>query len=246
MNKQQKIQDEEYIFPYHYISDHENGFSQSINWGFGLSYESFLEFLVQEISYCSGESIADIGSGDGRLVREISKKFPKKTVLGIDYSEKAINLAKAMNPGLTFFCADINSDKRLGKYDIITLIEVLEHIPIERIDNFVEALRGKLKEGGYLFITVPHKNKSLQSKHFQHFSFRSLTHYFDDYFNLEKKVFFEKRSFLAAIIQKILANNIFILNSSILKYFLYNIYKKKCFRAQEKDCGRIFLKLRKK
>lgn len=246
LDKKQKIQDSEYIFPYHYIPKYKNGFSQSYDWVWGIDYVSTIEFILEKIKESNADVIADIGTGDGRLVREIAMRYPDKEVVGIDYSQKAIALAKALNPNLDFFNINILKSEINSKYDLITLIEVFEHIPLELVNDFVLTLKGLLKKDGILLLTVPHKNKSLQKKHFQHFSPLSLKKYFEPYFNFEEEVFFEKKGLLIRIIHKLLSNQYFILNHQKLRNWLYWLYKKKCFFAEEENCGRIYLKLRKK
>ncbi|MDC0376153.1 class I SAM-dependent methyltransferase [Pelagibacteraceae bacterium] len=55
-------------------------------------------FILNEIKKDdqSIKSIVDVGCGDGRITKELSETFNTKKILGIDYSSKAINLAKAL------------------------------------------------------------------------------------------------------------------------------------------------------
>jgi ubiquinone/menaquinone biosynthesis C-methylase UbiE len=46
------------------------------------------------------DSLLDVGCGDGRFLRETDQRYGNKKILGIDYSETAISLAKRMNPHL--------------------------------------------------------------------------------------------------------------------------------------------------
>ncbi|MCD6441958.1 class I SAM-dependent methyltransferase, partial [bacterium] len=134
------IQERQYQFPYHYIPNYRNGFSQTLNWTWGINYVSTLEFLIEKLKKVKFKSLCDIGTGDGRLVKELSEIFPKKEILGIDYSQKAINLAKTLNPTLTFIKADIINDKIGKKFDILTLVEVFEHISLLETNKFIKAL----------------------------------------------------------------------------------------------------------
>jgi 2-polyprenyl-3-methyl-5-hydroxy-6-metoxy-1,4-benzoquinol methylase len=246
MKKIQKIQDDEYNFPYHYISQYRPNFTQTVSWSWGINYISALEFIIEEIKKENFGSIADIGTGDGRLVKEFSLNFADKEILGIDYSEKAINVAKAMNPDLNFIKLDIIKEDIDQKFDVVTLVEVFEHIPLDKCEKFIFSLKNLLNNEGIIFITVPHKNKGLQNKHYQHFSLEVLKKYFNNYFTIEEVVFFEKRSLFSKLIKDILVNRVFILNSLWARNLLYKLYKKNCFFASDKNCGRIFLKLKKK
>ena len=172
---EQEKQEEEYKFPYHYIPRYKSTFTQTYNLDWGLNYAGTIEFILGKLREEDFRSLADIGCGDGRIAAEIAGEFPQKDIVGIDYSEHAITLAKALNPSLNFQCADISADMSGKKYDCITLIEVFEHIPPATADSFVAALHDILDDGGFVLLTVPHENISVTAKHFQHFTPEKLT-----------------------------------------------------------------------
>ena len=124
------------------------------------------------------KTILDLGCGDGRLTKELSENFNLKKVTGIDYSNKAIQLAKALNSEINFINIDIINDNHENKYDAITLIEVFEHIPLELCSKFANSVPKLLNNKGIVYLTVPHKSKALQDKHFQYFDYESLIEYF--------------------------------------------------------------------
>ncbi|MGK0176737.1 MAG: SAM-dependent methyltransferase [Lentimonas sp.] len=172
--KQQQIQEDQYEFPYHYVPALEDGnFSLYVYWSWGLNYLSSTEFLLELVRKQEFASLIDVGCGDGRFLKELNHSFPGKALTGVDYSQSAINIAKALNPGLDFRCADINNTQ-LGSFDIDTSIEVIEHIPQEELNRFISSMASLQEPGGYLFLTVPHSNVGVQKKHFQHFSRNSL------------------------------------------------------------------------
>ncbi len=242
----QREQENQYSFPNHYVSKYKGGFSTAVFSGFGINYESTIEFLFTKLNDIEFKSVADIGTGDGRLVKEFSEKYTDKKVLGIDYSQRAINLAKGLNPSLNFIKADIINDDIKEKFDILTLIEVFEHIPPAICDDFVSALSNLLNDNGILLLTVPHQNKPVSKKHYQHFSSDNLKKYFLEKFNVEEEIFFEKKNWRLFFIKRLLKNKLFLLNNRMMLNGLYKSYKKHCFHAIEENCGRIFLKLRKK
>ena len=97
MEQKQIQQDNEYGFPYHYIPQSKNGFTQHYHWGWGKQYLSAVDFILEEVQKdIKGiDSIADVGCGDGRITKELTEKFDQ-SVVGIDYSERAIKLAQAL------------------------------------------------------------------------------------------------------------------------------------------------------
>ncbi|MBI2024426.1 class I SAM-dependent methyltransferase [Candidatus Giovannonibacteria bacterium] len=107
--------------------------------------------VLKEISW-KGKTVLDAGCGTGELAHLISKKGAKK-VLGIDYSESAINEAKKQyqNKNLFFEKSDLNNIS--GKFDVIISLGTLEHLddPLGALTN----LKNKLNPGGHLIITCP-------------------------------------------------------------------------------------------
>jgi 2-polyprenyl-3-methyl-5-hydroxy-6-metoxy-1,4-benzoquinol methylase len=180
------------------------------------------------------------------MVKEYKTHFSNKKIVGIDYSQRAIDIAKALNPTSEFKRLNIIEDKINERYDLITLIEVFEHIPLELTDKFIDSLQNILNKDGVLLLTVPHKNRKLQDKHFQHFDIERIKTYFNNYFIVEEVVFFEKTTRGFSLLKKILSNNLFILNSIYINNMIYRLYKKYYFYSDEGNCGRIFVKMTKK
>lgn len=91
-----------------------------------------------------------------------------------------------ISPSTVAFCTSIGlrcelcSDtadwlnKQTGAFDIITLIDVLEHIPKDKTIAFIEALKNALKPNGKVIIQVP----NLQSPDWQLHRYNDFTHEF--------------------------------------------------------------------
>ena len=68
-DSKQLIQDEDYAFPYHYVPQFSPGYTQTYSWTWGLYYVSAMEYVLAQVKQLKPMSVADIGTGDGRLVR---------------------------------------------------------------------------------------------------------------------------------------------------------------------------------
>lgn len=248
MKKKVILQDKDYEFPYHFIPKFKKNFSLIANWSWGKQYTSVIEFILEKIKKNTKtiKSIADIGCGEGRLVKEMSNIFINKKIVGIDTSIRAINLARSLNPELNFTNHDLLNKKIKEKFDLITLIEVLEHIPINQLKHFIKSLHGLLKKNGKIFITVPHKNKKKNKKHFQHFTNKSLINHFKNGFEILEIKNIQRDDKILSILNFLMFNNFWIINNNFLNNIFYRFYKKKYFFSDEKQCGRIYLEIKKK
>jgi 2-polyprenyl-3-methyl-5-hydroxy-6-metoxy-1,4-benzoquinol methylase len=99
-----------------------------------------------------------VGCGDGRFLRHAKEQGFE--VWGIDFDKKSVENVKR-NLGIdTVFAMSLEEfyeyakEKNL-KFDVITFFEVLEHQDKPR--EFLEKVRGLLKEGGYIAGSVPNR-----------------------------------------------------------------------------------------
>lgn len=77
-----------------------------------------------------GESVNDIGSGAGEVLRTVKEKAGLKSAVAFDSSPYALEIAKSI--GLETELFDVNEEKEFGhirEADFTLLFEILEHIP---------------------------------------------------------------------------------------------------------------------
>ncbi len=248
MNKQ-KIQEGQYLFPYHYIPQFKNGhFTQHLYWSWGFRYLGGLYLVLDLLQEINFSSLVDIGCGDGRFLKEVKFEYPDKRLLGIDISLRAIRLAKALNPDIEYSRLDIcrdNSGK--GKYEVATLTGVLEHIQPVHLDEFVANVARYLIPRSILILVVPHKNKPIQPKHYQHFDSEILTRVLEPFFEIEKFIFLDKKSRVFNLLTTyLLQNRFFILNNQVLLDLIFKMYRRYFLLCQEPDCERVCIVAKKK
>lgn len=237
------MQEREYSLPYHYIPDsNEGGFSQTLHWSWGMRYMAGLELVLAELRKLEFSSLVDVGCGDGRFLREVARRFHCTRTLGVDYSGSAIALARALNPSIEYCCMDITTEGVQERFDVATLIEVLEHIPPSGVQQFLASIAGMLKPQGKLLLTVPHVNKKLQAKHYQHFSGASLRDALSEHFVVEKIVPFDRSSRITSLLARLLGGSggNFVITNKRLNDKLYRRVLRHCLEAQpEQRCGRL-------
>lgn len=222
MNDQQKLHQEAlYAFPYHYIPTVESGgvprITRSLGWG--IEYLTYMQVIRQEIEniILKGEVILDIGCGDGYLLNNLGPNFDK---YGIDLSARAIAFAQAFATDAIFEEKDIFS--LTSTYDIVTCIEVLEHIPDDLINAFVDQAVKLTKFGGHFIVSVPTPVYPLNKKHYRHYDEALLNEHLGAHHSLvlvkEKRIY--RVSLVLKTLIRLLNNNIWTVNyRPLLKAF---------------------------
>ena len=228
-NSKFNIQEAQYEFPYHYLPQMDKcdclRLHRHLPWG--LEYMSYMSFLIELIKQSDIKSLLDIGCGDGRLIHMIKSDVPLAT--GADLSAPAIAFARAFNPTVEFVLGDFAAIKR--KYEWITLIEVLEHIPDEQMAEFIRNAAHLLQDNGRLLISVPTVNVPLNKKHYRHYSLDLLKTTIEPYFEVEEHWWIYRKGIRERIIRKILSNKFYVLNYSPLLDLLWRMHKRKTYYA---------------
>lgn len=252
MDTTQQKQDEQYRLPYHYIPNLANGrFSQHLYWDWGFRYLGGLHLVQEELEKLTFSSLVDIGCGDGRFLREIKRKHPEIRLLGVDYSKRAIRLASALNPDICFRQVDICRDPVNEGFDVGTLIEVLEHIKPSEISSFLGAVQNLLAQKHVLIVTVPHKNKRLIEKHYQHFDEYGMRAALQPFYKEMRVIPFDvpaSCSLGLTLITKMIGGRgkLWILTNRGILTWVYNLYLKFWLHSKnEKCCERIAVVCRK-
>ena len=115
-------------------------------------YDRLLDLLVAHGVDYTRKRVADVGCGTGGLLKALHARGQARTLTGFEYSEKALDLARAQVPGVGFCEFDIYVGNPI-KFDVIFCIEVIEHLlyPDKALRNVV----GMLAESGVALVTVP-------------------------------------------------------------------------------------------
>jgi 2-polyprenyl-6-hydroxyphenyl methylase/3-demethylubiquinone-9 3-methyltransferase len=107
-----------------------------------------------------GKKVIDIGCGGGILAESMAKKGADVT--GIDLSEKALKVADlhSLESGAQvryqLIAAEDMAAKEPGSYDVVTCMEMLEHVPDPAA--IVRAAAALVKPGGHVFFSTLNRN----------------------------------------------------------------------------------------
>ncbi|MBK9028716.1 MAG: bifunctional 2-polyprenyl-6-hydroxyphenol methylase/3-demethylubiquinol 3-O-methyltransferase UbiG [Propionivibrio sp.] len=108
----------------------------------------------------SGKTILDVGCGGGILSESMAQRGA--TVTGIDLSDKALGVAKLhlLESGNKVdyqkSSAEEFSDRAPGSYDVVTCMEMLEHVPNPA--SIISACSVLVKPGGHVFFSTINRN----------------------------------------------------------------------------------------
>ena len=121
------------------------------------------QFIIQHIDSLFAKEVIDVGCGGGILSESLAKLGANVT--GIDMGEEPLNVAKlhALETGLTINYQQITAEEKAQackeQFDIVTCMEMLEHVPDPQ--SVINACANLVKPGGYVFFST--LNKTIKS-----------------------------------------------------------------------------------
>ena len=116
---------------------------------------------INDIAPLSGLRVLDIGCGGGILADAMARKGADVT--GIDLASKALRVAElhaieAHTSNIVYrkISAEDLAAEAAGSYDVVTCMEMLEHVPDPA--SVVRACATLVKPGGYVFFSTINRN----------------------------------------------------------------------------------------
>ena len=112
------------------------------------------KFITENLNM-SDCKILDVGCGGGILTEALARSGAQIT--GIDLSEASLEIARrhakeqGLNIDYRYESIEQVAEKHAGKFDVITCMEMLEHVP--EPDKIISACSRLLKPGGHAFFS---------------------------------------------------------------------------------------------
>lgn len=119
-----------------------------------------LDFINQNAQGLFGKAVIDIGCGGGILAESMAKAGAKVT--GLDMAHASLEVAKlhGLESGtkVDYVCstAEDYANENAGKFDVVTCMEMLEHVPNPA--SVVSACAALAKPGGHVFFSTLNRN----------------------------------------------------------------------------------------
>jgi len=121
------------------------------------------QFIIQHVGDIFDKKIIDVGCGGGILAESLSRLGAEVT--GIDMGKEPLNIAKlhALDSGITVDYQQVTAEEKaetdFQAYDIVTCMEMLEHVPNPA--SVIESCAKMVKPGGLVFFST--LNKTIKS-----------------------------------------------------------------------------------
>ncbi|MFH1697132.1 MAG: class I SAM-dependent methyltransferase [Candidatus Diapherotrites archaeon] len=111
--------------------------------------------ILSELDFATAKRVADIGCGQGKFFDALKDINPAAKMFGIEADRQ--EAAKARAKGYTV--VEPKKLASLGKgFDFVVMTEVIEHLSLGELCNYLSWAKSALKAGGWLAISTPNTN----------------------------------------------------------------------------------------
>ena len=143
--------------------------------------KTFLKFCkAKKVSFTKSK-VLEIGPGTG-FYTEILKSSGVKNYTGLDITDAAFNKLRKKHPAFKFIKRDVTKYSPPERYDLIVMIDVIEHIvEEEKLKKAMENIKKSLKPKG-VFILAPVMQRSKKHLFYvRHWTVKDVEALFEDY-----------------------------------------------------------------
>ena len=124
---------------------------------------NFVKNTIRKHKKTSGGEILDVGCGAGHHDLFLKDNY---AVVGVDGSEKMLELARKRNPDLAYHLGDVRTFQLNRKFDLVMAMDMIQYnVTYTDLEKALKNLWGHLKPGGLLLFYLENiKDKFEQNK----------------------------------------------------------------------------------
>ena len=163
--------------------------------------QKYWPFIKRRAEFCAKylsdvDVVLDVGCGEGFITNQLNPRC--KRIIGIDYSEEAVKIAKTAHQDIDFFVMTATSLQFENQsFEKVLCLELFEHLtPLQALTSKKEFLR-VLKPGGLIIGSTPLRNGEKSNpntySHIHEYSEAELLELLDNFVGIE---IFEKNFFI--------------------------------------------------
>lgn len=119
-----------------------------------------LDWILSYTGALAGKQVLDVGCGGGILSESLAQAGAEVT--GIDLAERSLKIARlhSLESGVPvkyeMVSAEDMADQHPGRFDVVTCMEMLEHVPDP--GSIIQACSKLVKPGGWVFFSTLNRN----------------------------------------------------------------------------------------
>ena len=161
-------------------------------------------YIDEFVASLSGKDVLDVGCGAGQITDYLTQKG--LNVIGLDFSQELLKIAKQNSPNSKFILADICDYEQETKVDGIITKDTLFHLPDEDLIHVLQKFKRLLKTNGNICIILDTPKKIGENIFVEELNGKQRVYY--NYLSDEKlKIMLEKTGFNVKKIQLTNKNN---------------------------------------
>ena len=131
----------------------------ALRWGHGYNY-----YLRNWLPVNKDAAIVDVGCGAGKLLY-LFKNMQYTNVTGVDISPEQVKLARQVIPAVDQANVLDWLEERPSAFDLITGLDIIEHLDKNEVLRFLDGSYKALKPGGRLVLQTPNAESPWGSQH---------------------------------------------------------------------------------
>lgn len=127
--------------------------------------------------------LLDVGCGDARFAADAARVAD---TVGVDVSRRALRFARRLVPDAAFLASGASAlPFPSNTFDVVTLLDVIEHIPDNDERRVMKEARRVLRPGGRLVVSTNTDRSAREWKHYRHYPLERFESLFEGFRGVE-------------------------------------------------------------